>query len=107
MESDRCEPNAATDNSEAASSLIVIADTPSQSNPTKEIRSKPIQEQSGGGIGGATKAFVVLAGLAVPTIILYALWGAYFRRKESKETIKSSIWMDLVWRLTLTLWSRA
>ena len=38
--------------------------------------------------GGATKDFIILVGLAVPTIILYALWGAYVRRKDSKESIK-------------------
>ena len=88
--SDRCKPNSATDNLEAASAPTVISETPSQSNPTKDIRSKPIQEQSGGGLRGATKAFIILVGLTVPTIILYALRGVYVYRKESKESIKIS-----------------
>ena len=88
LESDQCDPNDATDNSEAASSPTVIADTPSQSNPTKWSRSNPIQAQIRGGIGGATKSFIIMAGLAVPTIILYALWGSYVHRKDSKEFLK-------------------
>ena len=36
--SDRCKLNAATDDSEAVSAPTVIAETPSQSNPTKESR---------------------------------------------------------------------
>ena len=100
--SDRCDPNATTDDSEVASSPTVIADPPIQYNPTKGRRSKTIKEQSRRGLGGATKAFIIMVGLAVSTIILYALWGAYVRRKES---IKYSIWMDTVWRLPLTLWS--
>ena len=104
--SDLCNPNASTDDSEAASAPIVIDDTPSHSNPTKESRSKPIQSQRRGGLRGATKAFIILVGLAVPTIILYDLRGAYVRRKESKESIKYSIQMDPVWRIPLNLWSR-
>ena len=50
--SDRCERNATTDNSEAASAPTVISVTPSQSNPTKESQYKPIQAQSGGIPGG-------------------------------------------------------
>ena len=88
--SDQCDPNAATDDSEFASAPTFIAETPSQSNPTKAIRSKPIQAQSRGVIGEATKAFIILVGLTVPTIILYALWGAYVRIKESTKSIKIS-----------------
>ena len=89
--SDRCESNDATDNSEDASSPTVIDETTSQSNPTKGIRSKPIQAKIRGGLGGSTKAFIILVGLVVPTIILYALQGAYARIKESKESMKYSI----------------
>ena len=84
----RCESNAATDNSEASSSPTVISETPSQSNQTKEIRSKPIQSKSVGGIGGVTKALIVLVGITVPTMVLYSLQGAYVRRKYYKESIK-------------------
>ena len=71
--SNRCDPNAATDNSEAASDSIVISETPSKSNPTKESLSNPIQAQSGGGLGVSTNYFIILVGLAFPTIILYVL----------------------------------
>ena len=60
----------------------------SQQNPTKESRSNPIQEKRGGGIGGATKAFIILVGLAVPTIMIYTLRGGYIRIKDSKESIQ-------------------
>ena len=88
LESDQCDPNDATDNSEAASSPTVIADTPSQSNPTKWSRSNPIQAQIRGGIGGATKSFIIMAGLAVTNIILYALQVSNVCIKDSKDTIK-------------------
>ena len=39
-------------------------------------------------LGGATKAFFILVSRRVPTIILYALRGAYVSRNESKESIK-------------------
>ena len=104
--SDMCKANASTDDSEAASDPTVISKTPIQSNPSKYIRSKPIQAQIGGVLRGATKAFIILVDLAVPTIILYDLMGAYVCRKESKESIKDSIWMDSLWRLPLTLRSR-
>ena len=103
----RWDPNADTDNSESASFPTVIDETPSQYNTTKQRRSNTIQSQGGGGISGTTKAFIVLVGLTVPAIIIYALRGTYIHRNESKESIKSSIWMDPVWRLTLNLWSRA
>ena len=86
--SDWYEPNAATDDSEATSSPTVIAETPSQYNPTKEIQSKPIQAQIGGSLGGATNDFIILTGQGFPTIILYSLRGVYVCRKESKESIK-------------------
>ena len=78
--------NAATDYSEAASAPTVISDTPSQSNPTNEIRYKPIQAQSGGGLEGSTKNFIIMVSLTVPATILYTLRGAYVRKKESKES---------------------
>ena len=90
--SDWCEPNSATEDSEAASK-------------TKESRSKTIHAKSGGGTGESTKSFIILVGLAAHTIILYALRSVYVHRKESKDSIKYSIWMDPVWRLPLTLWS--
>ena len=74
--SDWCEPNAATNYSEDYSPPTVIAETPSQSNPTRESRFKPIQAQSGGGLRGSTKALIILVGLDVPTIILFSLRGA-------------------------------
>ena len=69
----RCDPNAATDNLEATSSPTVNSDTQIQSNPTKDSWSKPIQAQSGGGLGKNIKSFIILLGLTVPNIILYAL----------------------------------
>ena len=105
--SDWCDPNAVTEDLEAASAPTVIADTPSQYNPTKESRYKTIHAKSGGGTGESTKSFIILVGLAVHTIILYALRSVYVHRKESKDSIKYSIWMDPVWRLPLTLWSIA
>ena len=104
--SDRCKPNAATDDSEAASAPTVITYTPIQSNPNKKSQYKLTQAQSGGVLWDATKAFIIMMGLAVPTIIIYALRGVYVCINKYKEYIKSSIWMDLLWRLSLTLWIR-
>ena len=86
--SDRCNPNVATDHSQATSYPTFIAKTPSQYNRTKESQSNLIQAQIGGGLGVATKAFIILVVLVVHNIILYALRGAYTCRKESKESIK-------------------
>ena len=79
--SDWCDTIDATDDSESASAPTVIVENPSQSNPTKESRYKSIQTQRRGGFGVFTKDFIILVGLAVPTIILYALRGEYVRRK--------------------------
>ena len=86
--SDQCEPNYATDDLEAALEPKVITESPSHSNTTNEIRSKPIQAQSRDGLGKATKAFIILAGFAVPNTILYSLRGVYICRKYPKEYIK-------------------
>ena len=101
-----CNTNAVTDYSEASSDPTVSSDAPSQYNKIKESRSRPKQVEIRGGIWVATKALIIMVGLAVPIIILYYLWGTYVCIKESKEYIKYSIWIDPVWCLTLNLWIR-
>ena len=101
--SDRCNTNAATKNSEAASSPTVISDTPRQSNPTKYIRSKLIQAQSRGGLEGATKAFIVP--VASRSLLSYYIpYGVRISTERSpRSLLKYSICMDPVWRLPLAM----
>ena len=54
-----------------------------QEIPIQSRRSGPSQSRQkiGGGIGGVTKALIILVGIAVPNIIIYAFRDTYVCRK--------------------------
>ena len=83
--SDRCVPEPEPANND--SDLMGRGPTEVKSGADRPAPSQSEQIQAGEGLNGVTR-FVILIGLAVPIVILYALRKAHIRSEEGKESIE-------------------